>query len=56
MWGHLLKSKIYTTPLASLEDLGQRITHDCREITPEKLHNVRKRSQKNLYYCKETLK
>lgn len=52
LWGHL-KSRIYSTPPASLEDLRQRITNECRQITPEMLQNVRERFQQNLYYCME---
>lgn len=52
LWGHL-KSKIYATQPASLEILRQRIIHECRQITPEMLQNVRERFEQNLYYCME---
>ncbi|EFN72307.1 hypothetical protein EAG_00103, partial [Camponotus floridanus] len=52
LWGHL-KSKIYETQPASLEDLRQRIVNECHKITPQMLQNVRQRFEQNLYYCME---
>lgn len=52
LWGHI-KSKIYATEPASLEELRQRITFECQQITPEMLSNVRERFVQNLYYCME---
>jgi hypothetical protein len=52
LWGYL-KSKIYKTQPASLEDLRQRIVDECRRITPEMLRNVRERFEQNLYSCME---
>lgn len=53
LWGYL-KTKIYKTQPASLEDLRQRIINECQTITPEMLQNVRNRFEQNLYYCMDT--
>lgn len=50
LWGHL-KSKIYATQPESLADLRQRIVHECHQITPQMLQNVRRRFEENLYHC-----
>lgn len=52
LWGHI-KSKVYSTPPTSLEDLRRRIIDVCREVTPQVLQNVRERFEDNLYYCME---
>lgn len=52
LWGHL-KSKIYATQPASIEELRERITLECQQITPDMLRNVRRRFEQNLYYCME---
>nr|CAH7745775.1 unnamed protein product [Callosobruchus chinensis] len=51
-WGHL-KSKIYATQPESLLDLRNRITHECQQITPDILRNVREHFEQLLYYCME---
>lgn len=50
LWGHI-KSKVYSTPPDTLEDLRRRIIHECREVTPQMLQNVRHRFEDNLYHC-----
>lgn len=52
LWGHL-KNKCFATKPESIEDLRQRITAQCRSITPDMLQNVRNRFEQNLYYCME---
>lgn len=52
LWGYL-KSKVYETQPASLEELRQRITYECQRITPEVLQNVRQSFQSRLYHCME---
>ena len=52
LWGHL-KSKIYATQPESLQDLRNRITHECQQITPDILRNVREHFEQLLYYCME---
>lgn len=50
LWGHI-KSVVYKTPPATLEELRRRITTVCREVTPQMLLNVRQRFEDNLYHC-----
>lgn len=52
LWGHL-KSVIYCTPVACVEDLRNRITEACRKVTPEILTRVRSEFVNRLYYCQE---
>lgn len=52
LWGHL-KSKVYATQPADIEDLRQRIIEECRQVTPQVLANVRELFQSRLYYCME---
>lgn len=53
LWGHL-KNKCFATKPESIEDLRQRITAECRNITPDMLQNVRNRFEQNLYHCMES--
>lgn len=52
LWGHL-KSKVYATQPADIEDLRQRIIEECRQVTPQVLANVRELFESRLYYCME---
>ncbi|CAH0391520.1 unnamed protein product [Bemisia tabaci] len=52
LWGHL-KSKVFETPPADIEELKQRITEECRKITPEMLQKVREEFVNRLFYCQE---
>lgn len=52
LWGHL-KSKVYATQPANIEDLRQRIIEECRQLTPQVFANVRSLFQSRLYYCME---
>lgn len=42
-----LKTKVYSTHLQSLQDLEQRIVHECNPITLEMLYNVREHFQQS---------
>lgn len=39
LWRHI-KSKVFSTPPDTLENLSERIVSVCREVTPEMLKNV----------------
>lgn len=52
LWGYL-KTKIYKTEPASLEELRRRIVHECSLITPQMLQNVRRNFEQRLYNCME---
>lgn len=53
LWGHL-KSVVYATKPASLQDLRNRIQEECQRISPEMLQHVRDGFEHRLYYCMET--
>ena len=50
LWGYL-KSKVYKTPPANIQELKCRITLECRGITRQTFANVREEFQNRLYYC-----
>lgn len=50
LWGHL-RSVIYKTQPASIEELKDRISRECRNISRETFRNVRKEFENRLYYC-----
>lgn len=52
LWGHL-KSKVFATKPASLEELRERIVRECRLLTPDVFRNVRTEFENRLYYCME---
>lgn len=52
LWGYL-KSKVYRTRPETIEELEQRITEVCRNITPETYENVRQEFHNRLFMCQE---
>lgn len=50
LWGYL-KSVIYRTPPASLEDLKNRIKKACEDITPDTFEKVKCEFEARLYHC-----
>lgn len=50
LWGHL-KSVVYKTPVADIQDLKDRIIRECRAITRETFQKVRQEFENRLYYC-----
>jgi len=52
LWGHL-KSVVYKTPPADLQDLRNRIVQECRAIPRETFQKVRLEFQNRLFYCME---
>lgn len=53
LWADL-KSTIYKTESALLEELGRRIVHEFSLITPKMLQNIRCNFEQRLYnYCME---
>lgn len=53
LWGHL-KSQVYKTRVADLDDLRARIVAECRNITPEMLQHVRNNFEERLYRCMQS--
>ena len=54
LWGHL-KSVVYKTPVADVNELKQRIKDECGKITPEMLKNARKEFEARLFHCQAAL-
>lgn len=52
LWGHL-KSVVFMTQPANIEELKQRINEECRNITPQMLQNVRENFMNRLPRCQE---
>ncbi|XP_066253418.1 uncharacterized protein [Euwallacea similis] len=52
LWGYL-KSKVYKTPIESIQELKNGITLECRGITRQTFINVHKEFDNRLYYCLE---
>lgn len=50
LWGHL-KSIVYKTQPADIDDLKRRIAAECRSISGEVFRNVREEFENRLYYC-----
>lgn len=50
LWGYL-KSKVFKTKPANVEVLKERITHECRLISPEIIRNVQNEFHCRLRYC-----
>ncbi|CAH0381470.1 unnamed protein product [Bemisia tabaci] len=50
LWGHV-KSKAFATTPRDLEELKQRITEECRLITPHMLRYVREEFVNRLFFC-----
>lgn len=54
LWGHL-KSNVYVTKPADIQELKQRIADECRKITPQMLRNVRAAFEMRLYHCQAAM-
>uniref|UniRef100_A0A1Y1MEB7 Tc1-like transposase DDE domain-containing protein n=1 Tax=Photinus pyralis TaxID=7054 RepID=A0A1Y1MEB7_PHOPY len=52
LWGHL-KSVVYKTEPASINDLRYRIVRECRSLSREVFKNVRNEFENRLWYCLE---
>lgn len=50
LWGHL-KSMVYKTEPENIQDLRQRINHECRSIPRQVFQNVRFGFEQRLYQC-----
>lgn len=50
LWGHL-KSVVFKTQPATIEELKQKITQECRLLTSEVFRNVREEFENRLYFC-----
>lgn len=49
--GGRLTIRSYETQLTSLNQLRQRITNECQQITAQMLQNVSRRIEQNLFHC-----
>ncbi|GBN02110.1 hypothetical protein AVEN_9677-1 [Araneus ventricosus] len=50
LWGYL-KQQVYATPTPTLQDLQQRITDACANVTPAMLHRVQREVQARVQMC-----
>ncbi|KZC11071.1 hypothetical protein WN55_02619 [Dufourea novaeangliae] len=50
LWGHL-KSKVYNDVPTTAENMRQRVLHECRSITAEKLKNMQQEFIYRLQKC-----
>lgn len=50
LWGHL-KTVVYKTQPADIDDLKRRIVAACRSLPAEVFRNVREEFENRLYYC-----
>ncbi|GBN27953.1 hypothetical protein AVEN_179278-1 [Araneus ventricosus] len=46
-----LKQQVYATPPPTLQDLQQRITDACANVTPAMLHRVQREVQARVHMC-----
>lgn len=52
LWGYL-KSKVFRQPVASINELKERIVDACRQIPPQTFQAVRDEFHNRLFYCQE---